>query len=75
MILGAIPALLEKQYEKRKKKEYEEGLKKGLGMAAGQVGKAVTQQQLKKGGKVSKKPRGVGCAQRGYGKALTGRKK
>ena len=31
----------------------------------------------KKGGKVSisKKPRGVGCATRGYGKALTGRKK
>ena len=33
----------------------------------------------KKGGKVSKgkskKPRGVGAAQRGYGKALTGRKK
>ena len=29
---------------------------------------------LKKGGKVSK-PRGVGVAQRGYGKALTGKKK
>jgi hypothetical protein len=35
--------------------------------------------KLKKGGKVSKKktkkPRGVGVAQRGYGKALTGKKK
>ena len=30
--------------------------------------------KLKKGGKVSK-PRGVGVAQRGYGKALTGKKK
>lgn len=35
--------------------------------------------KLKKGGKISKKktkkPRGVGVAQRGYGKALTGKKK
>ena len=37
------------------------------------------EKKLKKGGKVSKKktkkPRGVGVAQRGYGKALTGKKK
>jgi len=47
------------------KKKQKEGIPQGM--------------KLKKGGKVSKKktkkPRGVGVAQRGYGKALTGKKK
>jgi len=51
---------------------YAEAIKQQLRMAGGVAPR-------KKGGKVSKgkskKPRGVGCAQRGYGKALTGRKK
>jgi hypothetical protein len=51
---------------------YAQAIKQQLRMAGGVAPR-------KKGGKVSKgkskKPRGVGCAQRGYGKALTGRKK
>jgi len=52
--------------------EYAEAIKQQLRTAGGVAPR-------KKGGKISKgkskKPRGVGCAQRGYGKALTGRKK
>ena len=79
MILGAIPELLKEEYEKRKekkkKKAYEAGLAAGQANIGGGAGMSVLR---KKGGKVSKgkgKPRGVGCATRGYGKALTGRKK
>ena len=54
--------------------EYAEAIKQQLRTAGGVAPR-------KKGGKISKgkskskKPRGVGAAQRGYGKALTGRKK
>jgi hypothetical protein len=52
--------------------EYAEAIKQQLRTTGGVAPR-------KKGGKVSKgkskKPRGVGAAQRGYGKALTGRKK
>jgi len=51
---------------------YAQTIKQQLRMAGGVAPR-------KNGGKVSKgkskKPRGVGAAQRGYGKALTGRKK
>ena len=58
---NAVKALALTEAEKKQKAGVPQGMK------------------LKKGGKVSnkktKKPRGVGVAQRGYGKALTGKKK
>ena len=76
---------LEKTSDLKRKKEIEAlieagVIKRGDENIGGGLG---TSSKRKKGGKVSKKktkpkskkPRGVGAAKRGYGKALTGKKK
>lgn len=68
--MGLIPELIEYAEDKRKRrkrKTYEQGF--AAGQQAQTPGVAVPS-GLKKGGKVSKKPRGCGAAQRGFGKAM-----
>ena len=68
--MGLIPELIkytEDKRKKRKRRAYEQGF--AAGQQSQTPGVAVPS-GLKKGGKVSKKPRGCGAAQRGFGKAM-----
>ena len=76
---------LEKTSDLKRKKEIEALIEAGIIKRGDEnIGGGLgTSSKRKKGGKVSKKktkpkskkPRGVGVAKRGYGKALTGKKK